>query len=122
MIRIKRKRKNPNLKGEETIDITFIRLLRIAWMNLKDKKLEKARHYISSALIYANIGLDKCDDCGENCKKCECDKCDDCNCNKCMCNLKTIEEAQDFILMLTKKYKIQNEFAHRGLLTRMESR
>lgn len=58
MIKIikKRRKKNPNLKGEEFIDDKFIDLLYEAVVYNQPFSLQEA-------LTYKNIGFEKCDDC-----------------------------------------------------------
>lgn len=107
MIKIFKRKKNPNLKGEEFIDEVFINFLKQAMTS--EYSLANTQRFITNALIYKNIKNKKCTDCKEKYDKCECEKCEDCNFNKCTCDLNTFKETWNYVADLAIKYLNQNQ-------------
>lgn len=102
-----RKRKNPNLKGEEFIDDKFIAFLVTSFTLPED--LSYAKKVLSYALIYKNIGNSYCEDCSDEAYKqgyisCSCEYCSECKQNICACDLSSRVKLRKYIINLAIKY------------------
>lgn len=110
MIRIKKlikRKKNPNLKGEEFIDDKFIGFLINSFTTWED--LDYAQTLLSYGLIYKNIGDSYCEDCSDDDHKqgyisCTCEHCKECDQNICGCDLSTRSKLRNHIIHLAVKY------------------
>lgn len=106
-IRKTKKRKNPNLKGEEFIDDKFITFLVSSFTLPEDLKYVKK--ILSRALIYKNIGESYCEDCSDKLHErgylsCSCEYCSECDQNICTCDLNSRAKLRKYIVHLAIKY------------------
>ena len=100
MIKIIKRRKNPNLQGESFIQ-EFMDSLMAAFSQPTAKQVNK---FISDALISLNIGHFDCQDCDKNWSECKCEYCQDCDQRICACNRNTLDKSRKFIIHLVTKY------------------
>ena len=103
---IKRKRKNPNLKGEEFIDDIFMNHL---MRGMLSSNLDIGNDHLAKALVYKNIGDSPCEDCSDGYNnvyydECRCEYCEDCDHNQCTCELNSLEKLHNYIIQKVIKY------------------
>lgn len=111
MIRVSKIKTNPNLKGEEFIDDTFIDLLYRAALFIKiskrdDTDLAHAKNYIYEALAYKNIGKKgRCKDCYKSWKNCQCFIQDDYH----IAEIDSAKELNSYLLNIINKFLPKDE-------------
>lgn len=105
MIKIIKKKQNPNLQGEQ-FNQEFIDSLYAA---IYQPTVKKTNEFISNALVSLNIGHGICDDCKENWQNCTCEYCDECKQRICACDRNTLDKSRKYIIHLLIKYLPYND-------------